>query len=684
MSHGYVKTPSGWQAASAYYVKVDGVWKAVTNTYVKNNGVWRQSFPATPPPPPPPPPTPPPTPPPAPPSGGGGLVSCVSIGFYYCNGASVVSGGAVCGTDNGVPFGGCTTGSCCSYWQNLSGNPSNWICGASGSVSQPTCSSGAGTCPGATTTGGTCYCSSADVANPCSPCTSTSQTGACGNRYTGASYCGASYGFSSGPQADATCPSGFRRINSYTFEVASCNYNESDVCIAPEGGGCSQTTSGGTCFCSSADISNPCSPCTSTSQSGPCGNYYSGASVSTNAFSWKCTTSVQCAGTGNCGTSESASDVSASGTGYSTQCIYNNTGAYPACQSTNCGSSSPPPPPPPPPALDCVTCALGTTQVSCQIYNPISGTFTEGTQTRCITNIGCPDTFGPCVASGGSTPPPPPPPPPPPTCQFLYTYGEYRASCGSTVTITVTTCGESFVCPTPPPAFPPPPPPPTCTCNYVNYGTYLYAPECCAPDCCPNIQIDVPTPPPPPQEEPTPGPPPPDPGPPPIEIPPLPPPSIKSIGVNTLLRTPDGLVVAGSVEVGDVLLSADIEGFPYEDLPGSTLAAINWSDKNPTFTTVETTVTSITRRTASRGVVINNDLFSDTHYVLVKKGAKALFVLSTEVVMTDKVYNYSTSSWENITVLQKADIPHEVVSIDCEPYDVFYTEHLLVHDSVSL
>jgi hypothetical protein len=30
-----------------------------------------------------------------------------------------------------------------------------------------------------------------------------------------------------------------------------------------------------------------------------------------------------------------------------------------------------------------------------------------------------------------------------------------------------------------------------------------------------------------------------------------------------LLRTPDGLVVAGSVEVGDVLLSADIEGFLY-------------------------------------------------------------------------------------------------------------------------
>jgi hypothetical protein len=191
------------------------------------------------------------------------------------------------------------------------------------------------------------------------------------------------------------------------------------------------------------------------------------------------------------------------------------------------------------------------------------------------------------------------------------------------------------------------------------------------------------TPPPPPDPGP---PPPPDPGPPPppdpFILPPIGP--IKSIGVNTLLRTPDGLIVAGSVEVGDVLLSADIEGFPYEDLPGSTLAAINWSSKNPVFTTVETTVTSITRRTASRGVVINNDLFSDTHYVLVKKGAKALFVLSTEVSISDKVYNYQTSSWEDIKYLKTGEIPHEVVSIDCEPYDVFYTEHLLVHDSVSL
>ena len=171
-----------------------------------------------------------------------------------------------------------------------------------------------------------------------------------------------------------------------------------------------------------------------------------------------------------------------------------------------------------------------------------------------------------------------------------------------------------------------------------------------------------------------------------VDIGPLPPPFAdgwqgKSVNISTLVRTPDGLAPAGSVEVGDVLLSADITGFPYEELAGANLAAINWTGKDPDIATVETTVVNVVRRIAPSGVMINNDLFSDTHYVLIKRGAKAMFILSSEVFMEDKVYNYSSSSWENITQLRKADIPHEVVSIDCEPYDVFYTERMLVHDS---
>ena len=53
------------------------------------------------------------------------------------------------------------------------------------------------------------------------------------------------------------------------------------------------------------------------------------------APTWYCTTSVQCGGVGNCSYSTSSSNVSASGSGYSTQCL---TSGYGSCQSTTCTS----------------------------------------------------------------------------------------------------------------------------------------------------------------------------------------------------------------------------------------------------------------------------------------------------------------------------------------------------------
>jgi hypothetical protein len=55
----------------------------------------------------------------------------------------------------------------------------------------------------------------------------------------------------------------------------------------------------------------------------------------------------------------------------------------------------------------------------------------------------------------------------------------------------------------------------------------------------------------------------------------------KSIGITTLVRTTDGLVKAGDLQVGDTLLSVNIEGFPYESAEGVTAEAIAWSDNNP-------------------------------------------------------------------------------------------------------
>jgi hypothetical protein len=54
-----------------------------------------------------------------------------------------------------------------------------------------------------------------------------------------------------------------------------------------------------------------------------------------NPYVWYCTTSTNGGGVGNCEYTTPGFDNSASGSGYSRQCINNNTGTYPACQSTN-------------------------------------------------------------------------------------------------------------------------------------------------------------------------------------------------------------------------------------------------------------------------------------------------------------------------------------------------------------
>ncbi len=62
-----------------------------------------------------------------------------------------------------------------------------------------------------------------------------------------------------------------------------------------------------------------------------------GATVSPPApepYYWYCTTSVQCAGVGNCTQQAYSSNQTQSGSGYSIACSYNNTGTYPSCQST--------------------------------------------------------------------------------------------------------------------------------------------------------------------------------------------------------------------------------------------------------------------------------------------------------------------------------------------------------------
>ena len=162
------------------------------------------------------------------------------------------------------------------------------------------------------------------------------------------------------------------------------------------------------------------------------------------------------------------------------------------------------------------------------------------------------------------------------------------------------------------------------------------------------------------------------------------PPSFKSVGVSTLVRTPNGLVKADDLQVGDILLSADIEGFINSPQENSTQIALAWSDTNPNINITETTIVLINKKMSEGAVVINSDIFSNYHYILIKRDGIAKFVSSVDVLNTDLVYSYADQTWEEITTLEAVPIVHEVVSINCEPYDMFFTEKILTHDSTAI
>lgn len=172
---------------------------------------------------------------------------------------------------------------------------------------------------------------------------------------------------------------------------------------------------------------------------------------------------------------------------------------------------------------------------------------------------------------------------------------------------------------------------------------------------------------------------------PPIDLPPLGPPAAKSVGVSTLIRTPSGLVRAENLNVGDVLLSADLEGFPYNPGEGVTEQALAWTSENPNINFVNTTIVGIRRRIGNKAIVINGDIFSQYHWILVKRDNVIKFVLSENIVEnSDHIFDPDTNTWEIVDLFEVIEVAHETISIDCEPYDMFFTEKMLTHDSFSI
>ena len=155
----------------------------------------------------------------------------------------------------------------------------------------------------------------------------------------------------------------------------------------------------------------------------------------------------------------------------------------------------------------------------------------------------------------------------------------------------------------------------------------------------------------------------------------------KSINVNTLVRTRDGLVAAHDLKVGDKLLSADIATFPYDNLLATNIDLIQWTAQNPHINLVETEIVGLRTRISKWAIIVDSDIFSDSHYILVNRNDITKFVKAIDLESTDLIWSNTYHNWVPIGVLKKVDVDHEVVSIDCEPYDIFFTERMLTHDS---
>jgi hypothetical protein len=157
----------------------------------------------------------------------------------------------------------------------------------------------------------------------------------------------------------------------------------------------------------------------------------------------------------------------------------------------------------------------------------------------------------------------------------------------------------------------------------------------------------------------------------------------KSVGAETVIKSkvPEGLVLAHNLSVGDVLYSANIEGI---DVSNAAIVEYlqNWSSSSAQIAPAETTIVAMAARISDEGaVVINANKYSAEHFILVKREGQIQFQGAKDVLETDLIYSPSENDWIAITDYLITDQKELLVSIDVEPYDLFFTDNALVHDS---
>ena len=141
--------------------------------------------------------------------------------------------------------------------------------------------------------------------------------------------------------------------------------------------------------------------------------------------------------------------------------------------------------------------------------------------------------------------------------------------------------------------------------------------------------------------------------------------------------TPTGTKFIEDLVVGDVIYAMDLG----EDTTGTNWREWTSSDIDlSNDRVVETTVMSVDPGTADSFIYINGTLYTPAHYVLVKKDGITQFLQTPYIDTTYEVYNYAQGTWVPIAGVENVEVQMDKISINCEPYDNFFTENMLAFD----
>ena len=150
-----------------------------------------------------------------------------------------------------------------------------------------------------------------------------------------------------------------------------------------------------------------------------------------------------------------------------------------------------------------------------------------------------------------------------------------------------------------------------------------------------------------------------------------------SVARNTGVLTVNGRKPASELQVGDKLHAMNI---PSENV----LDWTSWQSSDIVLNSdnvVETEIVSINVHQADKIYSINGDLYSESHYILTKKDNIVKFTRADQIDSTYSVYSYAAHDFEAIISVEAIDYEETVYSINCEPYDNFFTDNMLVFDT---